>query len=348
MNSPHSLLLITILLSSFISFNVFSAEVYFPEIGMRHWKKVIIPGATCGSGHPYVVWYEKRDPKKLAVEFMGGGACWSKQSCFGGKLRAWMFPLPQLPIMSRVSIAHPDSSPFWDNSMIYFPYCTGDVHAGTHIAKYGSKKAYHTGHKNIELALKFLNEENIIDFKRVEQLSLTGSSAGAIGALAHTMTFDNYVPERAERVLIADAPGLHFGKNFWKKFSNQMFQDFQETFAPLQLSLNKQETLLAKQIPTLCNTLKYWKIGILQGSKDIIMSVVFGDISREEHEALVYGPNGAYELTQKTANCATWTPSSSQHTFLVFKNPFEAKAQNVSAMEFVRSVISGQTGISYK
>lgn len=348
MNSPYFLLLTSFILSIFFSLNAYSGENYFPEIGIRHWKKVIIPGATCGSGLPYVIWYEKRDPKKLAVEFMGGGACWSKKTCFGGKLRAWMFPIPQLPIMSRMSITHPDSSPFWDNSMIYFPYCTGDVHAGNHIATYGNRKAYHTGHKNIELALKYLDEENIINFERVEQLALTGSSAGAIGALAHTLSFDNYVPAQAERVVIADAPGLHFGKKFWKKFSNRLFVDFQETFKPLNLVLDRQDTLLAKQIPTLCNTLKYWKVGILQGSKDIVMSVVFGDISRAEHEELVYGPNGAFELTQKTVNCATWTPSTSQHTFLIFKNPFEKKAQNMDALGFVKSVMAGKTGVSYK
>ena len=344
MNSPFVFFFIIL----FFSFNPQKTNAGLPEIGTRHWKKIIIPGATCGSGHPYVVWYEKRDPKKLAVEFMGGGACWSKKSCFGSKLRAWMFPLPQLPVMSRVSVAHPDVSPFWDNSMIYFPYCTGDVHAGNHIAKYGKKKAYHTGRKNIERALSYLKDEGIINFPRVEKLTLMGSSAGAIGAMAHTITFNKYIPEQAERILIADAPGLHFGKKFWVKFSDKLYQDFQATFAPLEIELNRQETLLSKQIPTICNNLKYWKVGFLQASRDIVMSTVFGNISGDDHEELIYGPQGAYEQVKRTSNCAAWVPKSRQHTFLIFKNPLEAKAADVSAMDFVRSVIAGQTGVSYK
>ena len=344
MNSPQLITLVLLLLS----FNSYANSKALPEFGTRHWKKIIIPGATCGSGHPYVVWYEKRDPKKLAVEFMGGGACWSKKTCFGGKLRAWMFPLPQLPVMSRMSVAHPSVSPFWDNSMIYFPYCTGDVHAGNHIASYNNKKAYHTGRKNIEKALSYLSDEGIINFSRVEKLALMGSSAGAIGAMAHTITFNKYIPEQADRILIADAPGLHFGNKFWVIFSDQLYNDFQETFAPLEIVFNKEETLLSKQIPIICNSLKYWKVGILQGSRDIVMSTIFGNISGDDHEELIYGPHGAYELAKRTANCAAWIPKSAQHTFLIFKNPFEAKASQVSAVDFVRSIIDGQTGVSYK
>ena len=36
-----------------------------------------------------------------------------------------------------------------DASMIYFPYCTGDVHAANTSADYGVVNAYHTGYSNV-------------------------------------------------------------------------------------------------------------------------------------------------------------------------------------------------------
>lgn len=349
MNSPSIKAVIALLGLFFTGMIVGkNAHSQTKSLALRSWTKVIIPGATCGRGHPYVVWYEKRDPKKLAAEFMGGGACWNAKSCYGRGLRAWMFPLPQLPVMSSLSVPHIEQSPFWDHSMIYFPYCTGDVHAGNHVANYGRKKVYHTGHKNIVLALEFLKEEGIVDFGRVEHLSLFGSSAGAIGALSHTETFDKHVVDTAYRTLILDAPGLHFGKRFWNKFSDNTVDDFKQAFAHLGFDFSREDHVLAKYIPQVCESLKSWNIGILQGSKDVVMSRVFGNISQDDHRELVYGPQGVYQLARKSANCSAWVPDTWQHTFMVVRNPVGTPAGNRNPLEFVQEVQMGITGSSYR
>ena len=77
--------------------------IYPLQADARQWKKVMIPGAQCGSGAPYAVWIDKKSKSKLAIEFMGGGACWSAATCFGPNFRAWSFPIPRFPLMSVFS-----------------------------------------------------------------------------------------------------------------------------------------------------------------------------------------------------------------------------------------------------
>src|SRR5690606_35685014 len=46
-------------------------------------QRIVIPEAKCGDGSDYVVWLQNLEQNTLSIEFMGGGACWSQQTCFG-------------------------------------------------------------------------------------------------------------------------------------------------------------------------------------------------------------------------------------------------------------------------
>ena len=105
----------------------------------REWREIIIPGAFCGDGSPYKVFLDKRSHKRMLIEFMGGGACWSDDTCRGYNLRTWIYNIPKVPQFS-VLMSDIEGSPWSKHSVLYFPYCTGDVHAGNHVATYEGKK----------------------------------------------------------------------------------------------------------------------------------------------------------------------------------------------------------------
>ena len=92
------------------------------SVQARTFKTYTIPGAYCGNGMAYKVWVntENKDKKKLAVEFMGGGACWSTATCYGPNLRAWVHPLPK--IVSKMNVMLKKGSVLEDHSVLYFPY----------------------------------------------------------------------------------------------------------------------------------------------------------------------------------------------------------------------------------
>jgi hypothetical protein len=287
----------------------------------RVWKRVPVPGTHCGDGEQYSVFLSEGDPEKVALAFMGGGACWSEATCLGSDRKTLLSLVPFVTLAGGFSSANPAVSAVAGWTMVFFPYCTGDVFAADHIAQYGSEKVYHTGRSNVERTLEFLKSRALVDFKQASDLAVWGPSAGALGALFHAQLIDGYFPRAERRALIADAPGLHFGPTFWDKFTPALLEEFSAGLARAGVRLEKGRGL------------------------DAIMSSRFGEISPEEHERQVRSPQGVLALTADPADlCRAWVPDSSLHTFLPTGLFLEVKAGGVTARDFLREIVERKRG----
>lgn len=171
------------------------------------WKAVTLPaasGASCGNGTPARV-FVNRTPKttKTLVYFEGGGACWDQTSCLGkGKLtevasnpkgvpenyfsQLNMAAFGQAtPLITRTALLGKIFTQDWN--LVYVPYCTGDVHTGSNVVVYNDSTPdapltyYHRGYKNA----KALGQWMAGNMPRPEQLLISGSSAGGVGATAN-------------------------------------------------------------------------------------------------------------------------------------------------------------------
>lgn len=307
----------------------------------RDWKRLYIPEAKCGNGLPYSVFIDLKSPKELVIELMGGGACWSASTCYGPNLRAWMYPVPIVPAFSVLSSEGAMAQRWKNYSYIYFPYCTGDVFAGNHtISYFPLNTTYHYGRKNIELALEYMSKNGIIDFKNVNDVLLWGASAGGIGSLLHAKTLDPYLRHSGvHKVIIADSAGLHFGQKFWDKFTPEMFKDFKSAFLKVGLPIRKNSGLISKDLPKVFEKLSDWQIGILQGTRDIIMSALFGNITPEEQEKNVLGPYGVEKLAIGYPNVETWIKKTYMHTFLMLPESATLKSEKgEKAIDFAEKV----------
>lgn len=305
----------------------------------RDWQRIYIPEAQCGDGSPYYVYIDYKNTKKMTIEFMGGGACWDYESCYGKDTRTKLNPIKKWPLFSVISSGYKILSPVHDHSMIYFPYCTGDVHSGDHVARYDSKTVNHKGFTNVQKAISYIQSENFFDFYQLDELILTGASAGAIGAVVHTQTLQNYVSSQTKLRLIADSPGLHFGKTFWHKFSSSLLRDFERSFMGIGLSIDRNDGLVAKQLPQVCRALRQWRVGIMQSTYDLVMSRSFGEISPWKHRKLVLGPEGVLAQTQYTDNCKAWVHDSIAHTFMLVPITSWFKSKGISAMSFFKNIM---------
>lgn len=317
-------------LAVFCSLSAFASE----------WKSISIPGAKCGDGLPYRVFYRAGDRDKVSFELMGGGACWSLATCWGPNFRTWIHTIPKLPAFSYLTMA---DGPLKDYTMVYFPYCNGDVWMGRHTASYtGVESTYHRGSETIDRALEYLKIQGLIDFKSIKSFSIYGSSAGGVGALLHVPKLEIYLPKKAKKLIIADSPGLHWGKNFWHKFTSPMLNDFEDHFAKLGMKLDFNDGLIAPYLKEYCEKFSDWKIGIVQATRDIIMSRMFGNISQEDHEDLVLGPMGVKEVTRNSPNCFAHVIRGQGHAFLLLKPVIERTndvESEVSTIRFVNSMI---------
>ncbi len=321
----------SVFLAFLLSFSVFA----------REWETIYIPDANCGDGIPYKVFFKPGKKSKLAIELMGGGACWGFTSCWGPILNTWIHPIPSLPAFSYLTT---ETSPIQDHTFIYFPYCTGDVYAGNHVAKYiPLKNTYHQGGRNIGLTLDHLKAIKKIDFKKPESLVLYGSSAGGIGALLHRNKFESYMRPGIKKLLIADSVGLHYAKDFWKKFTPELLIDFTAAFAPVGIKVDKNEGMVAPQFKRYCQLAGDWNIGFIQTTEDIIMSKMFGGLTQEQHRKAVLGPKGIGNVLKDSANCTTHISEGQGHMLLILPDVARDSLDidtGESAMDYVDRLIT--------
>ncbi|MEK7689741.1 MAG: pectin acetylesterase-family hydrolase, partial [Bdellovibrionota bacterium] len=151
----------------------------------RRWKQIEVPGAVCGDGTPYHVLVEKRNPTKWAITLNQGGACWNLATCVGPTPLTWIHPWPEVTNLGGLTSTRPEKSPLHDYSMIFFPYCTGDVHVGDHVANYNGVTIHHRGRRNVEDGIRLLEEMEIMRFSKIKEILLYWPSAGALGILHH-------------------------------------------------------------------------------------------------------------------------------------------------------------------
>lgn len=320
----------------------FSTSEIEGELGSpRSWNKIPIPGAVCGDGSPYSVFVSEGDSRRLVMSFMGGGACWDYSTCYGPARLTWLKGVSR-PRDRIGGIYSGDAlrNAAAEYSMIHFPYCTGDVHLGRHATVYSGKPTFHVGASNVEKAMAELEKLEWIKPERTTDLVVYGYSAGAIGALYHADALDKKFAQTPRKTLLSDAPGLHFGPKFWGKFSPELRKDYSEAMKTMghELDPNPKHGMIASVIGKVCKHLSAWQVGVLQGTHDIVMSAVFGNITPWDHARLMMGPGGLWEMGKTPGdNCTVWIPQTAMHTFLVADISAEITADGVNAWLYTRN-----------
>ncbi len=177
-----------------------SAQADLPTLGDlgAGWTQIPLPGAICARGTPYSFFAHPGNPAKLVVYFQGGGACWSGGTCSPGGTFDDSVEADELDAYQGIfDFANPEN-PLLDYSFVVIPYCTGDVHIGAADAQFATDAG------TLDIAFDgFTDAAAVLDwtyanYTSVEQLIVTGSSAGSIGAVFNApYVLDHYREARA-------------------------------------------------------------------------------------------------------------------------------------------------------
>ncbi|HSI47917.1 MAG TPA: pectin acetylesterase-family hydrolase [Ideonella sp.] len=197
--------------------------------GYFNWDMVELPpesGASCGNGTPYR-FFVNRTPlnHNVSLTFEGGGACWDQDACEGKGPYSASNPdgippdyMHSLQTMAAGGLVTPFTSrldPFQkvrtqDWTMVYLPYCTGDVHAGSKVSVYDDvdpsapRVQHHAGLVNIRAAASWLRS----NLGRADDLLVGGFSAGGVGSTVNYATVRDTLAPRGKSTLLADSGPL--------------------------------------------------------------------------------------------------------------------------------------------
>lgn len=180
------------------------------------WNERVPGGDTrCSDGSPYRFFVHPGDPARLLVHFEGGGACWQGENCdlharptYDPKVDERDNPGRRDGIFRR---DHP-ANPFAAYTVVFVPYCTGDVHLGHRTTSYPvaatdstvahTVTIHHYGYVNARAALDW----TFANVLAPDTIVVTGSSAGAIPSpVFASLLADQYPGARV--VQLGDAAG---------------------------------------------------------------------------------------------------------------------------------------------
>lgn len=168
----------------------------------------------CQRGTDYNFFVKRGTVNKLVMYYQGGGACWDYFTCEVAHTSDESVNVaggdnPNVGGHVGLDDATNPNNPFKDWSIVFVPYCSGDVHLGDADADYsdgGSNSVHiqHHGFANAKVAEKWAREH----FVNPDQIFVTGSSAGGYGALLHGAWLHRVYPASDFNVLADAANGI--------------------------------------------------------------------------------------------------------------------------------------------
>ena len=164
------------------------------------WHELVPGGRTsCSRGAPWAFYFKKGSPKKVIVEFMGGGACWNTLTCglrtstFSDSIEGSRAIFHESRHVQMKKAKPGDINAAWNAgindkndpdfstwSHIYLPYCTGDLHWGdSDIVYQPGLEIRHRGGENARVAVNWL----VKNFPTPDKIFVTGCSAGSYASI---------------------------------------------------------------------------------------------------------------------------------------------------------------------
>lgn len=162
-------------------------------------------GGYCMDGSPAGYYIRSGDDESLfVIKLKGGGACMTEEDCLArngttlGSSKKWEASMRGTDLLSGDCTENPS---FCDATVVYVPYCTGDTHRGNNTeATSETWGLYIDGHANFAAVVDKLVSENGLG--NADNVLLTGSSAGSIGALFNV----DWLADRLPNTIVKAVP----------------------------------------------------------------------------------------------------------------------------------------------
>jgi hypothetical protein len=171
------------------------------------WEAITAPAdCMCFDGAKFTYWTRTANPAKVMFFMEGGGACFDAQTCAPDStaFKRVVGDGPTTRTDGIFDFANP-ANPFADWSIVYVPYCTGDIFLGDAQHDYGNGVVIeHRGSVDAKAALQHMAEA----FPDATQVLVTGESAGAAPDGLYAGLAADLLP-KASITILADGAGAY-------------------------------------------------------------------------------------------------------------------------------------------
>ena len=174
------------------------------------WTETSVEGCVCSDGSPLTIFERPADPTNVVLYFEGGGACFSAATCDPNgsptyTVNRQALTVDRLDTLDGYFDASNPENPIADNSIVYVPYCTGDVHEGNTTKDYGGGVVIeHRGYANAIKALDYL----VATYPDARRVLVTGESAGSVPTAMFGALVADRLPD-AGIVTFGDSSGAY-------------------------------------------------------------------------------------------------------------------------------------------
>lgn len=188
-----------------------TVEASAPAPTAGEWTE-IVPGGDCqcADGAEFSFFVREANPDKVMFFLEGGGACFDPVTCAfthdPSTTYDWdIGPDDDPATMGGIFDFTDPDNPFADYSVVYVPYCTGDVHLGDTTHEFSPDLTVQfKGAVNGAAAVAYLAER----FGGADQVVVVGESAGSVAAPLYSGLVADALPE-AQVTVFADGSGAY-------------------------------------------------------------------------------------------------------------------------------------------
>ncbi len=306
------------------------------------WQWFDLEGAVCQDGSKTGFFVQKGSVNRLVVYFEGGGACFNDETCLsnaqvfdeaGGAMR-----------LDAVKVMKDDAkgNPFKDWNKVFLGYCSGDIYSGSKVNKTGYGGRTQQGFLNVGLML----ERVVPTFTQVEDVVLTGSSAGGFGALYNWLRVQEAFD--AKKVTLVDDSGPPLSNKYVPPCFQKNASDVWGWPKTLPKGCKDCSTSISSLLPYYLEAFPGHQFSLLSYTEDSTIRLFFGfglencmpeipNILAEDFTAAIK------ELRTSTAeydNFALWTTAGDTHTYLI-GGDLELKVDGVKLSDWLKDAIDG-------
>jgi hypothetical protein len=169
------------------------------------WERVSPGGhCQCSDGSEFNFWVREANPNRVVFFLQGGGGCFSAETCAPDS-DLYLTAITEAPEWEGVFDFEDERNPFADYSVVYVPYCTGDVHIGNATTDYTpGLTVQHKGYVNGTAALDHL----AATFPGATDVVVMGESAGSMASPLYAGLVSDHL-SKARITVLADGSGAY-------------------------------------------------------------------------------------------------------------------------------------------